>query len=508
MKPAKRTTSGDSSRGYIAPPMSNDLKWSTIGSTGLRQYGGWVRDEFLPQLTGPQAARTFREMQDNSPTVGAIMFAIRQSMREVTWRVESADDSADARAGAEFAYSLMEDMSQSWPDFVSEMLSMLGYGFAPCEIVYKRRNGRAPHPLAGRKTHISKFDDGLIGWAKLPLRSQDTVIKWFFDDEGEITGLTQQPWFGGLIDIPIEKILLFRPAAHKNNPEGNSILRQAYRPWWFVKRLEEQEAIALERMSGTPEYRVPAQLLKDAAAGDTNAQASLAAFKNVVCNIRVDEQMGLVTPSDTFQNADGSQSTIPMYEFKYTTPVGSKASADFDTPIARHKLDIIASVLADFLQLGHSARGTQSLASTKVDLFLNATAAWLDAGADTLNCGLARLWAMNGFDAQTQPKFVPDVPQRQDLDTLSNFILRLSQSGMKLFPDPDLEDYIRDAAGLPEMSAEQLANVNRGTDSATADASQVDPIASQDVKKQIAGMLGRRLIHKGYLSVRSGRRRR
>jgi len=58
-------------------------------------------------------------------------------------------------------------------------------------------------------------------------------------------------------------------------------------------------------MSGTPEYRVPAQLLKDAAAGDTTAQASLSAFKNIVSNIRVDEQMGLVTPSDTFQNADG-----------------------------------------------------------------------------------------------------------------------------------------------------------------------------------------------------------
>ena len=503
MKPAKRTNSGDASRGYTAPPMSNDLRWSTIGSTGLRQYGGWVRDEFLPQLTGRQAARTYREMQDNSPTVGAIMFAIRQSMREVTWRAQPADDSADARAGAQFAASLMEDMSQSWPDFVSEMLSMLGYGFAPCEIVYKRRRGRTPAPLVGRCAHPSKFDDGLIGWAKLPLRSQDTVIKWFFDDEGEITGLTQQPWFGGLIDIPIEKILLFRPAAHKNNPEGNSILRQAYRPWWFVKRLEEQEAIALERMSGTPEYRVPAQLLKDAAAGDQNAQASLAAFKNIVCNIRIDEQMGLVTPSDTFQNADGSQSNVPMYEFKYTTPQGSKASADFDTPVARHKLDIISSVLADFLQLGHSARGTQSLADTKVDLFLNATASWLDAGADTLNCGLARLWAMNGFDADTQPKFVPDMPQRQDLDTLSNFILRLTQSGMKLFPDPDLEGYIRDAAGLPELTEEQLNDSNRGVD-AGAD----DPNASNDVNKQITGMLARRLIHKGYLSTRSGRRRR
>lgn len=501
-KPQRRT-GGDSSRGYTAPPMSNDLKWSTIGSTGLRQYGGWVRDEFLPQLTGRQAARTYREMQDNSPTVGAIMFAIRQSMREVTWRVQPADDTPDGQQGAEFVESLMEDMGTSWPDFVSEMLSMLGYGFAPCEIIYKRRTGKQPRQIAGRKAYSSNYSDGLIGWAKLPLRSQDTIIKWFFDDEGEYTGLTQQPWFGGLIDIPSEKILLFRPAAHKNNPEGNSILRQAYRPWWFVKRLEEQEAIALERMSGTPEYRVPAQLLKDAAAGDDKAIASLNAFKNIVCNIRIDEQMGLVTPSDTFQNADGTQSNVPMYEFKYTTPVGSKASVNFDTPIARHKLDIMTSVLADFLSMGHTARGANNLAVTKVDLFLNATAGWLDSAADTLNSGLGRLWAMNGFDADTQPKFVPDMPQRQDLDVLSNFILRMSQSGMPMFPDPELEDYIRDAAGLPELTEEQIADPNR-----VADSTPADPNAPDDLKKMIAGMLGRRMIHKGYLSVRSGGKRR
>jgi len=32
--------------------------------------------------------------------------------------------------------------SHTWEDFVVEALSMLGYGFAPHEIVYKRRLGR------------------------------------------------------------------------------------------------------------------------------------------------------------------------------------------------------------------------------------------------------------------------------------------------------------------------------------------------------------------------------
>jgi hypothetical protein len=105
---------------------------------------------------------------------------------------------------------------------VSESLSMLPYGFAPHEIVYKRRLGEQKRD-SGKPS--SEYDDGKIGWAKLALRGQDTILKWFFDEEGNVTGLTQQPWFGGLIDIPIEKLLLFRPRAWKNNPEGYSILR-------------------------------------------------------------------------------------------------------------------------------------------------------------------------------------------------------------------------------------------------------------------------------------------
>ena len=40
--------------------------------------------------------------------------------------------------------------------------------------------------------------------------------------------------------------------------------------------------------------------------------------------------------------------------------------------------------------------------------------------------------------------------QQVNLDMLGSFILSLSQSGAQLFPDEDLESYIRDVAGLPD----------------------------------------------------------
>lgn len=491
----------DASRGYVAPAYGSDMTYKTLGSSGLRQYGGWVREEFLPALAGRQAQRVYREMQDNSPTVGAILFAILQTMREVTFRVEPPDSSPESAAAVEFVESCMEDMTTPWPDFVSESLSMLPYGFAPHEIVYKRRNGKqnTDANLQTPRAYSSRYDDGKIGWAKLPLRGQDTITKWFFDDEGNTTGLTQQPYFGGLIDIPIQKLLLFRPRAHKGNPEGNSILRTSYRPWWFLKRLEEQEAICLERMSGVPVIQVPSTLLEAAQAGDPKALSALTAYKLIVTRGKVDEQMGVVLPSDTYLTSDGAPSNVMQYKLEYVTPQQGRVGANFDVPINRYKLDIMTSVLADFLVLGHgqSSRGSQTLGEAKIDLFMQATEGWLDSNSGVLNDrGLTRLWKLNGFDEATQPRIVPDMPRRIDLDGLSNFILRLSQSGAALFPDPELENYLRDAADLPELSEDTLQGI---------DDPEGNPDATAELQKRIAGMLGRRMIRKGFFSVRSGK---
>lgn len=437
------------------------MRFKDIGSTGLRQYGGWVREEFLPQLVGRQAARVYREMGDNSSVVGAIIFAIVQTMREVDWRTEAPDDTPEAQKMAEFADGLRHDMSHTWEDFLTEALSMIQYGFAPHEIVYKRRMGKVMHNSAtsdpGRGS--SKFNDGLIGWRRLPIRGQDTVIKWFFDDDGQTKGMTQQPYIGSLIDLPIEKMLLFRPSMHKNNPEGRSALRTAYRPYYFIKRLEEQQAIMAERFGGLPVVYVPNELLTAAAAGDPKASATYAALKEIVTNIRVDEQMGMILPSDTYMGPNGP-SNVAMYKFELVTPGGGSGGGRIgqttETSIERYKLEILTTVLADFLMLGHSTRGTQNLALSKVDMFYSAIQGWLDnIGGVTNRYGLTRIWELNALDPKLQPQYTPDMPQRVDLDAFGKFIFNLSVAGMPLFPDAELENYVRESAGMPDISEEK-----------------------------------------------------
>jgi hypothetical protein len=70
------------------------------------------------------------------------------------------------------------------------------------------------------------------------------------------------PYYQTRAVMPIEKLAAVpAPGQYKGNPEGQSMLRTAYRPWFFKKRLEEFEAIGVERdLAGLPVAKVPSRL--------------------------------------------------------------------------------------------------------------------------------------------------------------------------------------------------------------------------------------------------------
>lgn len=58
---------------------------------------------------------------------------------------------------------------------------------------------------------------------------QETLYQWEYDEADNLVGMTQMPPPDfGLLTIPMSKSLLFRTKARKDNPEGRSILRNAY----------------------------------------------------------------------------------------------------------------------------------------------------------------------------------------------------------------------------------------------------------------------------------------
>lgn len=411
-------------------------RFAEIGRTGLKAWGGRINEEFLPQLAGLQGIRVYREMESNDPVIGAVLFAIEMLLRQASWRVEpSSQDNEDLRA-AEFLESCKDDMSHTWPDLISELLSFLPYGWSWHEIVYKRRTGPT-----GEVT--SKYNDGLIGWRKMPIRAQDTLLEWQFDDNGGVRAMNQSapPDYSVRI-IPIEKSLLFRTRTSKGSPEGKSILRNAYRSWYFKRRIEEIEGIGIERdLAGLPILTPPDKLdIWDEK--NPKMVAYLKTAETLVRNVRRDEMEGVVLPFG--------------WEFKLLT-TGGRRNFDTNAIINRYDQRIAMTVLADFILLGHEKVGSFALSSDKTDLFAVALGAWLDSISEIFNrYAIPRLFALNPSLARSGqlPKLVHGDIESPNLEELANFIDKLAGKGV-LTPDPNLEEHLRQLSGLPERAEDE-----------------------------------------------------
>jgi hypothetical protein len=312
--------------------------------------------------------RVWREMSDNDPVVGAMLYAIERLILAIEWDVEPyTEKKTDSikrkdQVQADFIKECMDDMSESWPAMLSQILSFLPFGFAYCEIVYKKRQG--PDQKDSRRK--SKHSDGKVGWRRIALRAQETLWDWEFDENGSIMAMRQSDPSvpKGVVSIPIEKALLFRTVSPRNNPEGRSILRNAYRPWFFKKTIEEIEAVGIERdLAGLPVAYVPPSLLSsNATAAEVSARN---AMQDLIRGIKRNENEGILFP--LAYDEQGRE------QYKLTL-LSSGGTRNFNTDaiIARYDQRISMIILADFILLGHEKVGSFALGASKIDLFTSA----------------------------------------------------------------------------------------------------------------------------------------
>lgn len=430
----------------------------SLGYTGLLQYNGFVNEEFLKEMQGEAGMRLLTEMADNHPVIGGFMHAISMIIRKVKWRVEAPTDRPKDREAADFLSTCLDDMDFSWQDTLSEILSFLVYGFSYHEICYKPRDGVK-----------SRYDDNLIGWQKIQCRSQDSLYRWDFDGEGNILGMFQHvnvllPGNEGGHEryIPMEKAILFRTRNYKNNPHGKSLLRNAAVPYLRQRKIEEVEAIGIERdLAGFPVAYIPGENMQESA--DANQKAVYQAAQKMIKEIRRDSAEGVVLPSDPYVNNDGTLSNVKQFSIELLTSGGTR---QFDTTAIQQRYDarIAMTVLADFMMLGHTEVGARSLGDSKTNIFFLAIMAILEIIAENFNRKpVPTLLAINGFETKETPMLVPGELQEADLIELSEFVKNLAASGMPLFPDQNLENHLREMASLPEASLDEGREVGTGS---------------------------------------------
>lgn len=430
------------------------IRKGEIGRLGQKRwFNGIFYEEFVPELVGLRGIEAYKEMSNNDSVVGGILFAMKMLIRQCNFDVAPGGDKEIDKKAAEFVKSCMYDMEYTWTETISEILSFLTYGWSYHEIVYKFRNGKKKDVGLS-----SKYDDGLIGWKKLPIRSQDTFYEWQYEgDTDKLLGMIQSapPHYAQTL-IPIEKALHFTTESIKANPEGKSILRTAYRDWYFKKRIQEIEGIGIERdLAGFP-VLTPPEGVDIWDSGDPEMVQALAEATNIVTGIRRDSREGLVKP------------------FGWTLELlstGSRRQFDTNQIIDRYNKSIATSVLADFVLLGQQSVGSFALADTKTSLFSLAVGTYLDIICEVFNNqAIRRLIDLNESHFQgitDYPELIHGDIEEKDLNAFSAFVKTMVDCGI-LTPDEELEKHVRSVGGLPEKVETGDNNVDNPKDEKTS----------------------------------------
>lgn len=447
------------------------VNFKQLGTSGLRRYGGYVYEEFLPELRWPRAGKIYQEMSDNDPVIGSVLYLAEMLIRGVDWTVEPASNSAEDIEAAKFLDSCMHDMDTSWANTISEILSMLIYGFSFHEIVYKVRRG----PDEKSPKYKSSYTDGRIGWRRLPIRAQTSLHEWTFNEEGDVVAFVQmaEPDFN-ITSIPMSKGLLFRTRVSRDNPEGKSLLRNAYRPWFFKKHFEEIEGIGIERdLAGFPVLKAPENLdlWND---DDENMAALRATAEELVTSVRRDSEEGILLPAGWELSLLSSSSTRQI---------------NIGETIDRYDNRIAITMLSDIILIGNNKAGSFALADTKQSMLAAALQAQVQNIADVFNSkAVPDLFNYNSFPGITDyPKIKPGQIQTPSTKELA---LMLRAMNLNIAGDMKLQNYLRHILGMPELDQETFDEVYREQQAEALGISEFDDSAENDFEQNDLNYMG------------------
>jgi len=427
---------------------TSQVPLSELGGTGLRNSHGNIDEEVLRDLQWPNCINVYKQMESDALISGAL-YAIKQFIKSAEWKVEEyngPDKPADAKEQAEFLRTCLDDMEKSWSDVLEDVLSFLTYGFSVHEIVYKKRLGMQP---PGRKQYRSRYNDGKIGWAKIPIRSQDSIDEFKTSPRGDLLAVHQKDYWNKIdVWIPADRFLLFRTSSYKDNPYGRSVLNGAYRAYYFRRNLEIMESIGVERnLSGIPVIRVPSDILSIDA--DDNAQKLRAMYETMGSMLKKNDQSYVMLPSDIYGNGDAATGNY-IYDISLLRSDGTNLAA-ISPLIHRWDHRIMQSMLTDFILTGTESVGSYAMASSKVDAFKVSISSYLDTVANQFNeKAIPVLMKYNGWDAEKAPTLKHHGVEKMSLEPLADILKKAGETGF-ITPDEGIENFIRELLGVGPM---------------------------------------------------------
>lgn len=384
------------------PGMQKGVAVREMGYSSPSPWTAWTREERVAKLRDKQGIRTYYDMKRADGTVRAALRTLKTPVQAAEWFVKPASDSAIDKNIAEFVEdNLFNRLNISWARLMEDVLTMCEYGYAPFETVY------------------GLDDDGKMRLKKLSHRHPLDVREWLYDDNGGPDYLIMEPleisgW--DAIAIPIAKLVVFVFEQEGGDLRGTSVLRSAYKHYYYKDTLYKIDAIQKERHGiGVPLIKMPM--------GFTEEDRKLA--DELGRNLRTNERAHITVPMNwevSFAKLEGQ-------------PVDCMGS------IEHHDAKIMANVLAPDPKAKPEAQ----------DMFYKSTRYIGHTIADTFNRHCIKQLVDFNFQRGKYPKLmIRRIGEWEDIRTMT-FGLRNLVGAQMLTPDEPTEEWLRNMLFMPRM---------------------------------------------------------
>jgi hypothetical protein len=415
--------------------------YSDQGTTGFAISGGIVvSPETNPSIAGANRWRVASDMLANVSIVAAGLRYFLNLVARPAWQVEPADESAEAKAMAEFVEDLIHDTDASWARIVRRLAMYRFHGFNMGEWVAKKR------------------DDGKIGIASIKIRPAHTIDKWDLDDSGVVVGVWQtSPQDGHEIYLPRQKLLYLVDDTLTDRPDGLGWWRHLVDPKNRLDTYLKLEGIGLQRdLTGVPVGRAPLHKInEEVEAGNITkeqAEAMLGGLKDFVRLETKNDKTGVILDSQTYlAKSETGETVSPVYEWGIELLKGEQSSIDaLAAAVKRIEFQMAAIMGVASMLTGREGEGSRALSedqSRNLYLTVNATLAEMAEGVDRDLIG--PVWAMNGFDDKLRPTLKTEDASFKDVSQIADILAKMATAGAVLAPDdPAIDDSARSRGHL------------------------------------------------------------
>lgn len=402
-------------RRAAVPFYSQSEGFRELGYTSPSPFTSWTREEWNPKLRDKLGLREYYKMKRQDGIVRGALRLLKTPIQAGRWFIKPGSQSTRDKNIADFvAKNLFEDLNVTWANLLGDILLMCEYGYMAFEKVY------------------TKNEQGQIVLQKLAPRHPLDIREWVYDREGGPDGIYMEPTEMTGFDktpeqlfIPIRKMAVFSMEPEAGDLSGISVLRSAYKHYYYKDTLYKIDAIQKERHGiGIPVIKLPPGFSpQDRALADQLGR-----------NLRTNERAHIVLP--------------PNWELIFAILEGQPVSCI--ESINHHNMQIMANILAPFLE-------DSSVDPKSTDMFLKSTRYIGMSIVDIFNKFIIPELVDINFTIGPKRQYprlsVRRVGEQEDLRTMS-FTFRNFVGAGAITPDDKLEDFLREELDLPVRDPE------------------------------------------------------